>query len=298
MPNRLGIGAAFTALKYYANRHKRYTLISRVLVTQALFSATLSVSLGVWNFQANGLLITALFSAIFGTTFLICSYYKDLSDLQWWPSTKTWDLSKKYKQFPIYGASTTFLDGITAALPLLILTKFFPLPVVGQYALARQVFSAPLAFIASSVSQVHLRKVAELVQTEPKAIPGYTFKLSFIVLFFIGIPSAALYFFIQPIFVFVFGEPWSLAGEILAIMMPALVIQFATTTVSGVFASTGHLRLVAIWKVFALIVTFIGLTWAARHDDMKMFFYAMMGINLFIYILLFIAIIYATKNVK
>jgi O-antigen/teichoic acid export membrane protein len=298
LPFSLFLTAAVTAFKYYANRHKRYDLISQVLVAQALFGSALSISLGVAGLEADGLLISAILSTVFGTILLAYSCRKKLQHLHWRPSRITWDLAKRYRQFPIYGASTTFLDGITAALPVLMLTKFFSLAVVGQFALGLRVFSTPLAFVATSVSQVHLRKAAELAHSGPVTLPRYTLKLSFLLLLISGVPSIALYFFIPTLFAFVFGEVWRAAGEILVVLLPALVIKFVASSVSGVFSATGHLNLLAMWKAFGLLVTFLGLSRAVRHDDVLLFFYALMAIDLFLYVLLFAAIMYAVKHIR
>jgi len=298
IPVVLFLTAAVSAFRYYANRHKHYALISKVLVAQALFGATISISLGVGGFQTDGLLISSLLGAVFGTVLLLYFYHKEFSLLEWRPSSKMWDLSKKYKQFPIYGASTSFLDGITSALPVLMLTKFFPPAIVGQFALGLRVFSAPLSFISSSVSQVHLRKVAELTHFDASSLLGYTLKLSLLLLMIAGIPSLLLYFFIPSLFAFVFGTAWRHAGEILSILLPSLVIKFVASSVSGVFSATGHLKLVAIWKVVALLVTFIGLFWATNNGDASLFFYTLLIIDLLLYVILFVCIMYAVTRVR
>jgi len=118
VPVMLFLTAAVAVFKYYANRHKRYSLISRMMIAQALFGAVLSICLGVAGFKADGLLVSALFGTLFGVIYLLYIYRKKILDLKWRFSIKVWAIALRYSQFPLYNALPSFLDSLTLSLPI------------------------------------------------------------------------------------------------------------------------------------------------------------------------------------
>ncbi len=287
--------AAITALRYFANRHKRYVLISRVLVVQALCGATLSISLGVAGFQGEGLLISALLTTILGTALLLYSYRSELGSLQWRPSQMTWNLAKRYKQFPLYEASTTFLNSVQLALPVFFLAKYFPEAILGYYALLMRVALSPLGFISSAVSQVYLRKVAELVQRK-KDSTRYLIQLSLTLATIVAIPTFIFMLYAPTLFGWVFGEQWREAGFLLTILMPGLAVRFVASSVSGAIPSTGNSRLGAYWKIFAFITTFSMFWLLAGKLTIEDLFFAMMLTDVAIYSLYLYVSWYSVKH--
>jgi O-antigen/teichoic acid export membrane protein len=151
-------------------------------------------------------------------------------------------------------ATTSFLDSVTAALPVFFIAKYFPQAIVGYYALAVRVAAAPLAFISEAVHQVHLKKVADLIHNGQDATV-YLGRITFTLAAFAVPPTVILMTLGPSIFQYVFGGDWGNAGELLAILMPSLAVKFVVSTVSGTLAASRNNRLYAIWKVCAFIIT-------------------------------------------
>ena len=63
---------------------------------------------------------------------------------------------KRYSDFPLYSAPTSFLDTLALQIPVLLLMKFFSPPVVGLFALATKAIGTPLALVGLSVGKVLL----------------------------------------------------------------------------------------------------------------------------------------------
>lgn len=297
VPFVLLMGSAGMALRFYANRYKDYSVISRISVYTAVASAALSMGFGLLNFQAQGLLLSTLLTTCFTLTLFVYQYRKDLVKLRFWPDSQLVTIAVRYRQFPVYNASTTLLDSVTLALPVFFIAKYFPEAIVGYYALLTRVATAPLGFISQAVSQVHIRKIAEQIHygQDPTR---YLASLSLILVGIISLPTILLMLTGPQLFAFVFGEAWRVAGELLVILMPALALKFVVSTVSGVFAGTGNNQLAALWKVCAFVGT-LGMFWLfADKFDIRGIFYAMLITDLVLYLFYYYLIWYAVKYPK
>jgi O-antigen/teichoic acid export membrane protein len=296
-PLALFLTALAAALRYYANRHKNYSLISRMIVAQTLFASALSISVGLGGFEATGLLFAALSGLLFGSGYLVYAYREPLRAISWRFDRSIWRLAQRYKQFPLYSAFPSFLDGLTLALPVFFLTKYFPEAIVGYYALLTRVATAPLAFVAQAVSQVHLKKVAELVHQQQRAT-RYLIHITFVLSGIVALPTIVLMLYAPTLFAWIFGPQWQQAGELLVILMPALALRFVVSTVSGALLSTGNSHLGAFWQVTAFIITFVMFTIFTKRLLVTDLFFVMMLTDVLLYLFYYGLIWFAVKRPK
>lgn len=254
VPLALLFNGLLAGLNYYSNRELRYGVISQSKVFVALLGVATSITLGIFGLH-YGLVISATIASGSVSLWLLFHYRAILSK-----SVLTWNSRKclvmrRYREFPLYNASFGLLDGVTLALPIFFLTRYFPEAVVGYYALMIRVAIAPVGFIADAVSQVNLKKVSYLVHQKDLIRP-YLLRATLLLLLIVSPLLIVLMPFAPSFFAFVFGEQWSIAGDYLQILMPALALRFIVSTLSSTFGATGHNKLGAIWKVTAFITTF------------------------------------------
>lgn len=295
IPLSIFFSAVITTLNCYANRQKDYALIGNVMVFQALVTTSLSLCLGWLNYQNDGLLLSTLLGTVCGSSLLIYVYRETLNKLNWRPSLNAWSLAWRYRQFPIFNAAPAFIDALTIALPVFFLAKFYPENIVGYYALLNRAANTPLNFISQAVSQVHMRKVADQVRDKENSVK-YLLHLAALLSGMVLVPTIGLIFFAPPLFEWVFGTQWRLAGDLLVILMPAFAVRFVVSTLSGVFASTGNNHLAAIWKVIAFVATLLLFWICGSKLSINNLFMLMMILDLVLYGIYFCFIMYAVKN--
>lgn len=294
-PVALFIAAYSTSLRYYANSQKNYSLLSRVSIIQASIVAILSLTLGLIGLGEAGLISASLCGAVLIFVYLIYCYRNTLKNINWHWNQEMRYLARRYKDYPLFNAPTSFLDGILLALPIFFLTKYFPEAVVGYYALLTRVASAPLSFIAGAISQVNLKKMAELIHSGTGGT-AYLRKITLVMAAIVLLPTLFFMTMGPDLFAFVFGENWRVAGELLVILMPSLALRFVVSPLSGALLSTGHVRLGSAWQVIAFLVTLIVFVIVAPHATTKDFFYAILITDLFIYALYYVFIYYAASK--
>jgi O-antigen/teichoic acid export membrane protein len=152
-----------------------------------------------------------------------------------------------------------------------------------------------LGFVSQAISQVNLKKVAEIVHRHGN-VTHYIQKISLFLTAFVTVPTVMIMIAAPQIFSFVFGQQWQVAGELLRIMMPAVALRFVVSTVSGTFASTGNNRLYSLWIFSALFTTFAMFFLLAPRLDFRSIFVAMTVTDVVLYGLYYYLILLAAKN--
>jgi O-antigen/teichoic acid export membrane protein len=253
VPISLLSSGIIVALNSYSNHLNDYKTIAHSKVLGSIFGVLVSISFGLSGVN-YGLLLSAIIAPLTVVCWLFyrCRAIRKKTIFQWSPRKKL--LIKRYRDFPIYNASSALLDGLTLSLPIFFFSRYYSEATVGHYALTLRVAMAPLAFISDAVSQVNLRKVSELLGHDREITP-YLLKTTLFLLAFVIPLMMLLIFYASEIFVFIFGGEWQDAGEFLSILMPAIALKFVVSTLSSTFGATGNNQLGAVWKITAFVIS-------------------------------------------
>lgn len=256
LPLMLLVTGSMSSMIYYANRCEDYGRMAKVKIINSLVIAVTSVAFGLFDASFFGLLVGYLLGTLLSNFYLFFIYHSDLIPylLQWGKHKVV--LMKKYREFPIYNATTALLAGFREAMPIFFLSNYYSGAVVGYYALLMRVADTPLSFIAASVSEVNLKKTADLVNKQ-NDLRSHLLKLTLSLSAIVLLPAIILTIFSPTIFSYVFGEEWRESGVYLQILMPALALRFVASTLATMIPATNNNRLGAIWKVTSFIVTII-----------------------------------------
>jgi O-antigen/teichoic acid export membrane protein len=297
IPIAVFIVATNAAFKYSANRNKNYVLIGRMLILQAVVTNTCMIALGFTNFASSGLIFSMLLGTLCATIFFFRSAVSTTKERNFRISRSRLALARKFKRFPLHEGTTSLLNGVQAALPILFLVKHYPEEIVGYYVLLMKVMMSPLGILSGAVSQVHLRKTAELMH-ENADIKSYFLQLCLALVFVVSLLSVFLALTAPALFHLVFGEEWRQAGLILTILLPGLAIRFIASTVSGAITASGNTHLGAYWKIFAFAVTFFALWVAAGNLSIDSFFWVIMITEFTVYFVYLCVSYYSMRNPK
>lgn len=285
-PGALFLIGVVTALNCYSNRLHDYRIISQSKIITALFGVAISIIFGLFGLH-YGLLLSSVLATALVSLWLLYHYRTVLDgSLLLWNSQKS-ILIHRYRDFPLYNATTGLLDGVTVALPIFFLSTYFSDAVVGYYALMLRVALSPINFVSDAVSQVNLKKVADLVaQNQP--VRPYLFKVTLALAAIVSPLIILLIFFAPHLFSLIFGDQWRVAGVYLQILMPALALRFVVSTISSTFGATGNNRLGAIWKITAFFVTLVVFWLAAPRVDVAEMFFIMLVADIALYSLYYL----------
>ncbi len=86
------------------------------------------------------------------------------------------------------------------------------------------------------------------------------------------VPVLAAILFSPPLFAFVFGEPWRIAGDYARILAFPLAVKFVVSPLAVIMPATGNIRVGSIWKTVYFVTTWATLG-IACHFRPKTFLY-------------------------
>lgn len=155
---------------------------------------------------------------------------------------------QKYWRFPIYHAFPSLLNTISLTLPVFIVNAAFGKAQTGQFDLSRMVLSLPMALISISLSQVYLQHQAERIRKQQAIVPD--FKKVSLTLLLLSMPLAVfLLLFASPLFVFVFGPEWRLAGQLTGVLIFGQTLKFVVSPLSSTLVALQEVRFSAVWQI-------------------------------------------------
>jgi O-antigen/teichoic acid export membrane protein len=139
---------------------------------------------------------------------------------------------KIYSDFPKYNLPGALLNTVASQIPILLLTAYFPLDVVGNYLLSYSIMSVPSILVGAAISNVFFQKAASMNDDRLKEL----IEKLFFVLTITGVVAITLAgTFGEEIFAFVFGSEWEGAGRYSLYLIPFLAFTFCTAPMGHVF---------------------------------------------------------------
>jgi O-antigen/teichoic acid export membrane protein len=209
-------------------RKKRFSIIARVTVLQALIFQSVSSGIG-WFYPVGPILIVMYSLGSFLHAAMLGIGIKRLKDSRGqMPKTPLRVLAKKYYDFPLYRAPQVFINAVTLSLPVLMLAAFFgPVP-AGFYTLCKKLLGMPSRLIGRSVGDVFYPRITEASHNDENL--RALIQKATLALAVVGFPPFAIVVVFGPwLFQFVFGKEWIVAGEYARWMALWLFFAFLNT---------------------------------------------------------------------
>jgi len=150
----------------------------------------------------------------------------------------------KYRSFPLYNSWGSLLNVAALQAPVLLLTYFYGIKVVGLFALTNRVLRLPARFVGRSISQAFFKKFTDNLKNEVPIFPVISKVVAHLSLIAI-VPLVTIVCFGELIFRYVFGVEWMDAGVYAKIMAGWIGMQFLSSAISPVFLGLGRNRFLA-----------------------------------------------------
>ena len=245
----------YQSFNYWFNRKKQYKRLAQSKILRSGTTVTVNVSMGIGKLGSGGLIIGALFGQGIATFNLFQIALKnDKEMMHYVKKLKIFALIKKFKKFPLLNLPNALVDAIRVSGINILIAKFFTASALGQFSLAWKIVQMPISLIGNSISQVFFQKVSSVKKSELNTIvKKFIFKASAIALPLFLI----LYFFAEEIFVFIFGQNWRLAGQIVSILSPWLFLRFLTSPLSNIFIVLNKQEISLIFSIFYMLTPIV-----------------------------------------
>jgi O-antigen/teichoic acid export membrane protein len=217
----------------YNNRIKNYKLMSkqRIIKTtvESFISISFAISLGIQTGMIWGFILGYTISSLI-MIYINYNYFKKQNfNIS---KNKIKFLSKRYINFPKYSMPHSFLNSLSANIPIFLIPFYYGSHALGLYAFGLKIIQAPLSLLSNSIFNVLGQKMAEEFNNGNNIKPLFldiTKKLSII-----AISLIPLFIFIDDIFAYIFGEEWRIAGDYIQILSPWLLLIFVVSPLSTI----------------------------------------------------------------
>jgi O-antigen/teichoic acid export membrane protein len=237
----------FNLLHYFNNRKKFYKDLAKATIYKSIGRAVIQLSFGFLQLGVLGLISGQIFSQIISNTKLFFNI-KRLNLFAKISKVKIIMLGKKYKDFPKFSIWAILANTLAQNLINILISSFYNIKTLGFYSLAQRLLGIPSSLIGSSIGQVFFQEATKEEQKTGNVLK--TFNSTVKKLLFIAIPSfGILFFIIEDIFSFVFGEEWKVAGKYAQIIVPLFFVRFISNAVSSIYDIYHSLKLELIWQI-------------------------------------------------
>jgi O-antigen/teichoic acid export membrane protein len=239
VPIGVWLASLYDALQYWASRKKRFPLITRTRMTRALGGAGAQTSIGILFKDPFGLLFGHMISGGLG----VFELQRSMRRRDWRICTAITAPAMMrnlhfYRRFPQFSVLESLFDVAAVQLPILIIATSSVSSEAGFLMVAMRLMGLPMSLIGASVGQVYL--VEAPMRLRAGTLGKFT-RETMLYLLKIGAPPLCLIGSVSPFaFPLAFGTEWSRAGDIVAEMIPYIILQFVVSPVSAILHVTGR----------------------------------------------------------
>jgi O-antigen/teichoic acid export membrane protein len=244
-----------TQLTVYVNRLKLDKILFYNSLRGALSNLLITLPLGLLGVDSLGMYIATIASLIYMNINIlrhVKPFYLNikLNDFIF--------VAKKYKEFIIFQYPANLVGIFTNQMPIQFLSANFSLTQLGDYSMCNRVFQLPMSFIATPIQTVYFRFASQKFKNG-EDIADFTYSIVSKILYIAFLPVIIIMVFGKPIFEFVLGTNWGVAGEISSILILQFLFSFCTSCIVYCRVTIGKQRVNLYISIIQFIMTIVSL---------------------------------------
>jgi O-antigen/teichoic acid export membrane protein len=291
LPISIFFSGIYQTLNSWSTRRKQFHRASISQVVRSVMASGAQTTAGIGRAGPIGLIGGSIAGDVCATCALAAQVLKDDSRL----ITQSLDVgrmkhfAKEYYDFPLYSSTRCLLNALSQSMPLLLLTHYFGPVVAGLYFMSVRILQLPMNLILTALRQVFFQKASEVYNTGGDTYALFKKVTLGLMAMAIG-PALIIILFSPPLFSFVLGAKWYVAGEYARWLVMWLAIMFSNVPAvifGQVYRKQRNLLLqdvaLLICRVGALVIG--GLYLDALHT---VILYSVVGVIFNIYIIIWI----------
>lgn len=254
MPFSIFFIGCFNVLNYFNTRMKLYKNIAIANINKSIALGSSQLLIGFFYKGAAGLIIGQFLS------YVMCNYNLLKSVLFRYDVKKAISVSKmkevaiRYQDFPKYSSGAILANTLSYQLLSILIASFYSVATLGFYSLIQRVMGMPSNLVGTAVSQVYFNQATaekNKYGSCNSVFKNVVKKLTILSLFIFTLA----YFLVKPVFVFIFGETWAVAGDYAQILIPFFAVRFVVVVVTVTNSVFQKQKISLIWQLFLLIIS-------------------------------------------
>ncbi|MDA3838535.1 MAG: oligosaccharide flippase family protein [Candidatus Delongbacteria bacterium] len=237
IPLMASLFALYRICNIWNNRNNKYGVTAGANISRSAFTTGSQFYSGYYG-SSN--YFGLIFGSIIGYSVGILMQMKDIliaikNNISGMKLSSMKALLVKYRKFPQFFLFSELTNYFSSNIPILFLTNLFNSTVAGLYSIPHKFINVPMAMLGTSVSQVYYRK-ATLLKDDREQLGKVTFDIYKKMILLGIIPMSIIAAYGDIIFNFVLGDKWGISGLYASMLTPWMLLVFATSPISIVFA--------------------------------------------------------------
>ncbi|MFB5944274.1 lipopolysaccharide biosynthesis protein [Albibacterium profundi] len=213
------VSGIYNILTNFSIRLKKFKTIAQSNVVRSLSNTISQIFFGILGLTKGGLLYGLFVSNIFGNIRLLREFFNYRYLFKQISIKRMVFNAKKYKDFPIISTWGILLNSIGVSMNNFFISGMYGVGQLGYYSYSYRYLNVPLSLISNNVSQLFFQLCTECAKENRSA--RNEFLTTFKKLLYISLPFFfVMFFFVEDLFAFLFGEEWRIAGSIARAMLP------------------------------------------------------------------------------
>lgn len=131
---------------------------------------------------------------------------------RWFGIKGTWNMARKYKDFPLYRLPQSVVNAAGLGLPVLLLTSFYGSAAAGQYSFTSVLLGAPALLVGKSVLDVFYPRISREIEEDRQKAAILLRKATQVSTLFAVAVFGLIALVSSTLFPVLFGEEWARAG--------------------------------------------------------------------------------------
>lgn len=249
--NNLGL-----LLSSWYTRTKEFRTRAGVDVVTSIIGRAVTISWG-WatHGHASGLVVGDVFGKLATSVALLRSgVHKEWGELR---RTFSWArvraVAHTYREFPLYVLPGTYVNTLSAQLPIFFLTSGFGATVVGLYSFSVTLLEIPVGLTGSAIAPVFYQKAAELYHTDMARLRELTLSIYNKLLYVGLLPLGLITVFGDWIFRIAFGARWEMAGVFTGYLGYYYIFKLTSQATSNLYTILGKQRYLLLTNLLLLL---------------------------------------------
>jgi len=266
-------GGAYQLLTYWVLRIRSFGVVASTSITRVVVQGAAQVGLGFIGQGGAGLVLGQVLGQLSGSTRMLRLVLKT-GEGGYRPSREQLlARAREFRRFPLLSAPATLLNiGGRQAPPLIIASLAGP-AWAGFYALAERVVNLPMRALGNAVGQVFYGEMSRFARDGRwREARGIFLRVTLAMFGVSLLPALVLATFGAPLFAFVFGAEWEVAGSIAGVLGVVMLFQLTTSPVSqtlNIFGLQGLQLAVDLLRFVGVVVAMVAV-WRVSRDPLQM----------------------------
>tara|TARA_R110000787_G_scaffold59922_14_gene135973 strand:+ start:43732 stop:45006 length:1275 start_codon:yes stop_codon:yes gene_type:complete len=261
----------FNSFNYFNIRKNKFKNIAKSQVTRSSSLVVSQILIGLLVLGPIGLIFGQILSYFTGNMILFKTLKKNYKS-GYLSKDKIKFQAIKYKNFPLFSMPSVFLNSINLNIVNFLISSLFSISALGFYSLTHRIIGVPAKIIGSSISQVYLKQASDDLNNKKSTKNVFLNTLKKLTI--ICIPTFFILFFIvEHVFAFVFGEEWRVSGLYARILIPLAAVRFVSSTLSVSLIIHQKQKILLLFNISLFVsIIFVFLISKINSFDIETFF--------------------------